>query len=517
MLQSKYDGKFRMTDTLIITGWGYEDYACAAAVALVKFPDADVSGCSKRRLPEMLTEFARDKNLSFKRIFILGVSAAAEPVDFISACAKLASKNVKIEFISCYPLPEGIPQKLGRKISCYISEVSDDVSLTELAASYFKIDPGSSRISALVRIASLPVKRLSSAELAWRKLIAATASRYRRFQDSKAYGRVIAALAKGIAPDERLKEMAEEFSKYGRRELKGKSKAIEKLRDLSKSLGTEGHCRVLIIGETGTGKETVAYLIHGHSMRGRDNENFIAFNCADLSPQLLESRLFGHEKGAFTGADTQRRGAFELANGGTLFLDEVAELPMEAQAGLLRVLQEGRFTRLGGEKEIEVDVRIIAATNKPLPEMVAKHKFREDLFYRLNVVNVHIPPLRERLEDIEDIANSYMRARNHISLNGKQIEELKTYAWPGNVRELENILERLIVLKEADVKKLVAEHKAFIAASANSMLSSDILDDVIRAHIRKVYDKCEGNLSRTKTVLGLGSVNTIKKYLKPVY
>ena len=136
--------------------------------------------------------------------------------------------------------------------------------------------------------------------------------------------------------------------------------------------------------------------------------------------------MFGHEKGTFTGADCQRRGAFEIANGGTLFLDEVGELTPEAQAGLLRVVQENRFRRLGGEKEIEVDVRIITATNRPLPDMMAKHEFREDLFYRLNVVPVHIPPLRERAEDIDDIANAYMRAQGQKPLSVEQLEALKS-------------------------------------------------------------------------------------------
>lgn len=503
-----------MTETLIITGWGHADYACAAAVALIKFPDAEVVGASKRRLPEMFEELSKQKELSFKKIFILGVSTAAEPQRFISACAKLASRNVKVEFISCCPLPDGMAEKLGRKLLTTIADDPDEQTLTEFVSRRFELDPAKTRVGAFIRIVATPEKKLSKADLAWCKLIAAAASRYRRFQDTKAYGKVIATLAKGISPDERLQDMAYEFSKYGQRELKGKSKAIERLWELAIMLGEEGRRRVLITGETGTGKETVAYLIHGHSTRGKEQEQFIAFNCADLSPQLLESRLFGHEKGAFTGADNQRRGAFELADGGTLFLDEVGELSLEAQAGLLRVVQEGRFTRLGGEKEIEVDVRIIAATNRPLPEMVAKHKFREDLFYRLNVINVHIPPLRERPEDIEDIANTYMRTRGYKPLIQEQIEILKTYNWPGNVRELENILERSIILDQVDLKSLLQEHQAFLAGAANPTPDSDHLEDVIRAHVKKVFDKCGGNLSRTAKVLDLGSVNTIKKYLK---
>lgn len=503
-----------MAETLIITGWGHDDYACAAAVVLMKYPDAEVVGASKRRLPEMFEELAKGKELSLKRIFILGVPTTAEPQRFISTCAKLASRNVKIEFISCYPLPDGMTEKLGRKLFPTIADDPDEQTLTELVSRRFELDSAKTRVGFFIRIAVTPERKLSKADLAWCKLIAAAASRYRSFQDTKAYGKAIVTLAKGISPDERQKAMIEEYIKNGRRELKGRSKAIEELWELIATLGKEGNCRILITGETGTGKETVANLIHGYSTRGEECDGFIAFNCADLSPQLLESRLFGHVKGAFTGADRERRGAFDLANGGTLFLDEVGELSLNAQAGLLRVIQESRFTPLGGEEEKEVDVRIIAATNRPLPEMIAKGEFRQDLFYRLNVMNVHIPPLRERPEDIEDIANFYMRGRGQKILDKEQIADLQTYSWPGNIRELENILERSIILSRTDFKSLLQEHQVFLAGAANSAPSSEYLEDVIKAHIKKVYNKCGGNLSRTAKVLDLGSVNTIKKYLK---
>ncbi|MFA6294153.1 MAG: sigma-54 dependent transcriptional regulator, partial [Victivallales bacterium] len=265
----------------------------------------------------------------------------------------------------------------------------------------------------------------------------------------------------------------------------------------------------LITGETGTGKETVANLIHGHSPRSA--EPFIAFNCADLTPQLLESRLFGHEKGAFTGADKQKKGAFEIANGGTLFLDEVAELPLDAQAGLLRVLQEGRFFRLGGEKEVEVDVRVIAATNRNLPNAVKTGDFREDLFYRLNVINIHIPPLRERPEDIEVIANDIIARHGLKKLSAKQVEDLKAYQWPGNVRELENILERAVVLGIDDFGKIIAEQRKML--SSTELPQSDLLEDAVKLHARRIRDKNDGNNTRTAKSLGI-SLNTLKKYLK---
>ena len=200
-----------------------------------------------------------------------------------------------------------------------------------------------------------------------------------------------------------------------------------------------------------------------------------------------------------------------MADGGTLFLDEVAELPSEAQAGLLRVIQEGRFFRLGGEDEIEVDVRIITATNRTLPEMTAAGTFREDLFYRLNVVNIHIPPLRDRPEDIPVIANNFMINHNHKKLSGTQISTLQSYQWPGNVRELENILERFIVLEESDFSILLNEHRKMLVST--SVVKSDKLEDVIRRHAQNMLDKHEGNKTRTAKAMEV-SLNTLKKYLQ---
>jgi Nif-specific regulatory protein len=209
---------------------------------------------------------------------------------------------------------------------------------------------------------------------------------------------------------------------------------------------------VLIRGETGTGKELIAGAIHHNSLRAA--RNFVKVNCAALQENLLESELFGHEKGAFTGADKQRVGRFEQADGGTLFLDEVGDMSANTQAKILRVLQEHEFERLGGTRTLRTDVRVIAATNRPLAQMVANGQFREDLYYRLNVVSIDMPPLRERKDDIPALAGFFLKrfaGELKKRLDGLAPDALKLlmrYNWPGNIRELENAIERAVLLTE---------------------------------------------------------------------
>jgi transcriptional regulator with GAF, ATPase, and Fis domain len=209
---------------------------------------------------------------------------------------------------------------------------------------------------------------------------------------------------------------------------------------------------VLIRGETGTGKELIAGAIHHNSLR--NSRNFVKVNCAALQENLLESELFGHEKGAFTGADKQRVGRFEQADGGTLFLDEIGDMSANTQAKILRVLQEHEFERLGGTRTLRVDVRLIAATNRSLPQMVAHGQFREDLYYRLNVVSIETPPLRERKEDINALAAFFLKRfagelkKRVDGLSNDAVKLLMRYNWPGNIRELENAIERGVLLTE---------------------------------------------------------------------
>lgn len=234
----------------------------------------------------------------------------------------------------------------------------------------------------------------------------------------------------------------------------GTSKAIKHIYELIEKV-SNSDSTVLILGESGTGKELVAKNIHFKSARA--NRPFIPVNCGAIPTELLESELFGHEKGAFTGAVASRVGRFELADGGTIFLDEIGEMQPILQVKLLRVLQERSFERIGGIKTVNVDVRIVAATNQNLEDAVATGRFREDLFYRLNVIPIDIPPLRERTEDILPLCDYFIEkhskrfGRNPIRLTDDAMKMFISYHWPGNVRELENTVERLLVLKDDDV------------------------------------------------------------------
>jgi len=341
---------------------------------------------------------------------------------------------------------------------------------------------------------------------------------YRNYQDEKSYAKAIAYLANGVSEtgwDSESRRVVNHYRRYGNRELVGSSSRIKKLRERIDRIASFPDARVLILGESGTGKETVASQIHNKSPRR--NEPFYAFNCASVTPELLEDRFFGHEKGAFTGADRQVLGLFELANGGTLFLDEIGELPLDAQGLLLRVLEGGRFLRVGGREEIAVDVRLVTATNRNLPARVREGKFREDLYQRLNVVQLRIPSLREHMEDVKDIADGWWLQHHRKHLSEEQIAALIEYAYPGNVRELLNLLERATVIGEDDFTELINEHKEMNAGLTDTAVSElagapEELDSVVRIHVRKIFDKYGQNLSKTAVALKVAR-NTVRKYL----
>jgi len=254
-----------------------------------------------------------------------------------------------------------------------------------------------------------------------------------------------------IEQNRALKKQLEDLRAKG--QMIGASPSFRRMMTLIEQIA-DSSATILIQGESGTGKELVARTIHERS--ARRNGPFVAVNCAALPETLLESELFGYEKGAFTGAGGRKEGRFELAGGGTLFLDEVADLSLVTQPKILRVLQEGEFERLGGTRTLQVDVRIVTATNQDLAGMVKEKRFREDLYYRLNVITIRVPPLRERHEDIRVLAQHYLRvyaAKNGRKLEGftgEAVERLESYAWPGNVRELENLIERSVLLARKD-------------------------------------------------------------------
>jgi len=301
----------------------------------------------------------------------------------------------------------------------------------------------------------------------------------------------------------------------------GKSKAMEKILDLVKKVSASDST-VLITGESGTGKEMLAREIHQHSMR--KNGPFVVVDCGALVETLFESELFGHVKGSFTGAHETKHGRFEVANNGTIFLDEISNISLNIQAKLLRAIQEREVTRVGSSKPIKVNVRIIAATNEDLSLAVKEGKFREDLFYRLSVVPIHLPPLRERKEDIPFLVNHFLAKYNRKTkkrinkVNRDVMKALMEYDWPGNIRELENTIERAVVLSKND--EIQPEDLLYHGiSSASSFLTSVIgkdksLEEVEREYIKAVLTAHHWNKSRAAKILGIDRKTLLAKIKK---
>jgi DNA-binding NtrC family response regulator len=290
----------------------------------------------------------------------------------------------------------------------------------------------------------------------------------------------------------------------------GKSERMQKIFDVISQVAPT-KASVLITGESGVGKEIIADAIHFNSPR--KDRPYIKVHCAALTETLLESELFGHEKGAFTGAIARRRGRFELANGGTIFLDEIGEINQSVQIKILRVLHEKKFERVGGEETIDVDVRIISATNKDLKQEIKNGNFREDLYYRLNVVNLHVPPLRERKDDIPLLMTTFLK--EFTEENKKKIEGidpkarliLSQYSWPGNVRELRNCIESAVVLCKGTIIN-IDDLPPYLRASSEKdyiKLNTGIsLADAEKQIITLTLNRYGGNKSKTAEILGIG-------------
>ncbi len=294
----------------------------------------------------------------------------------------------------------------------------------------------------------------------------------------------------------------------------GNSEAMQKVLHEVGSIA-QSSSSVIITGESGTGKELIAKAIHSNS--SRKYFPMVSVHCGALTESILESELFGHEKGAFTGAILDRKGRFEMANGGTIFLDEIATISTKMQIELLRVLETKRFMRVGGNKEISSDFRVICATNKDLKKMVENGTFREDLFYRLNVVNIEVPPLRERIEDIKLLVDYFIKkyckamSKSLVNIDSAALKRLEQFEYPGNVRELENMIERAIVIgngKEIRLKDLPLG-KEIVSSNVES------LDELEKKHILQILNKYDWNISRSAKALKVDRVtlyNKIKKH-----
>ena len=496
---------------LILTGWGYSEYVAAAAAALKALKgDAEIKGVSKRRLPELLEEISvQNGNGTLSAVYILGVSLSGDPERLASALAKLRSKSVAVTWISAVEMPDVIAEKVSSLLESKVL----DASLLEAVGQAFSVDV--EPFKPLLKESG----KVSGDMRDYLKLIAAAQFHYRNYQDESLYAKTVRYLANGVRPvawDGEVKDAIAHYDRYGDRELIGKSAVVAKLQERINRVAVHERARVMILGESGTGKETVAQQIHTKSPRCR--MPFVSFNCGSVTTDLLEDRFFGHEKGAFTNAVERTDGLFLQADGGTLFLDEIGDMPIEVQALLLRVLEGGRFMRVGGREELKCDVRLITATNRDLPKLVKEGKFREDLYQRLNVVQMRTPSLREHKEDIPVIANAWWRKfHGNRTLSETQIAALMDYAYPGNVRELMNILDRATALEEDDFDLLMREHKEMNAGLAGNLeLKSgripDKLEDAVKIHVRRVYEKYGQNITRTAEALDV-SRNTVRKYL----
>ncbi|HEY2325569.1 MAG TPA: sigma-54 dependent transcriptional regulator [Thermoanaerobaculia bacterium] len=307
--------------------------------------------------------------------------------------------------------------------------------------------------------------------------------------------------------------------------LVGKSPRMQKLfEEIEMVANTDAN--VFIVGESGSGKEVVANTIHSLSPRRR-NKPFIAFNCGAIASSLIESEIFGHEKGAFTNAIKRREGYFETAKGGTVFLDEITEMPIELQVKLLRVLEEGKFRRVGGNEEINMDARIIAASNRDPQKAIADGKMREDLYYRLNVFPIEVPPLRERLEDIPLFSHFFLQKLNESEdkkveeIDGEFIEALQGYEWPGNVRELRNVINRAFIMARTNVltvdclpDKLLGARKRRNKNAVQIPLGQP-MEEVERIVIEETLNMTDGDRRKTAEILGISYktlYNKTKKY-----
>ncbi len=308
--------------------------------------------------------------------------------------------------------------------------------------------------------------------------------------------------------------------------LVGKSPAMQRLFDEIEMVANTD-ANVFIVGESGSGKEVVANTIH--SLSRRRNKPFIAFNCGAISPTLIESEIFGHEKGAFTNAIKRREGYFELAKGGTVFLDEITEMPIDLQVKLLRVLEEGKFRRVGGNEEINIDARIIAASNRDPQKAIVDGKMREDLYYRLNVFPIEVPPLRNRLEDIPLFSHFFLQKLNETeekkveNIESDFIEALQAYEWPGNVRELRNVINRAFIMARTNAltveslpEKLLGARKRR-AKNAVTIPLGRPMEEVERIVIEETLHMTEGDRRKTAEILGISYktlYNKTKKYKK---
>lgn len=500
-------------------GWGSVDGSLAAMLVRGLRGDAEAFPVA----PENLTDWLEAEGKCFRAIYIINTFFAGDAKRAEMVLKRLKRKGVQIEiaFHKRAQAPAALTVELAAKdLVKYFTKDGGDLDLEDEIKRRFRISTdGLSNIGDLVISDTYCVSNEPAVEL-----IKVGMWHFEMYGRNDIFNEVVHVLADNEGRSrwsKKLLEAVEHYRRFGRRGLIGDSPAMRKLRDDVRRLTQYPNSRVMIFGESGTGKETVAMQLHYGSTRNK--HKFVAFNCATVNPELIESRLFGYEKGSFTGAYQQTDGVFEAANGGTLFLDEIGEMSLDVQGILLRTLENGTIQRMGSTEEIPVDVRLITATNRNLVEMVKEGKFRADLYHRLNAIQIRIPPLREHKEDIASIVSAWNAWRQKPNskylepLNIQAIAALESYDYPGNVRELLNILERADVMGETDYAKLIDDYRT-MNAGLEDVVSDEFdgvpedLDGAMRYHVRRLYDKYKKNLTKTAEALKV-SRNTVRKYL----
>jgi len=508
---------------VIVTTNG-SDGAASAALLLRLDPGAEILTTSAARLPETLRELA-GRETAPNTVHLCGVGLDGEPGELMPLLETLADRGAALVWYCgrgyLDPYAETLSPhcrtafvEAGGNAGAVAAALGDDLArdartelLLELGREYARREDGKSQ-----------------AHRDWHALMAEATSRYFRFGDRDAYPRAIRQLA-GLLPvtGEELRR-SREATRSGPLPV-GNSRVMKRLRERIAKVAPSAE-PVLVLGPSGSGKELVARAVHAGSARAE--KIFLPINCATLasSHDLAHDRLFGHVKGAYTGATHGEQGAFEAADGGTLFLDEVAELPLGAQTNLLRVLEEGRITPLGTQEARTVDVRLIAATNQDLRGMIAEKRFREDLFHRLNILVLPVPALVERREDMRSIARSVLHELAESGLHLKITEEdwgiAEAYDWPGNVRQLRNLIKRAAILGESLGAVIAEERQAGPLASASPDLAlfrparaGEVRPEaeIRSAYARHVLGLFDGNRTRAAEALGI-SPNTLRARLE---
>ena len=504
------------------------DGACAAAVALLRFPQADLMISSASSIGYSLGVISGQRSVP-SEIHVCGIGVRCDWDEVVKPVAALADKGTEIVWYCgrgyldeehdrfeqiCAPVfvaagsnTSAVCQHLGLEADAHAG------FLTQLAL----YDPA---------IGAEPKPPTEKQDL-WCDFINGSALQYFKYMDRSAYADAIRKLARNDL-DEDVRRTAEVFRQSGAKYLLvGRSRVLSGLKDrIRRCADTDEH--VLIFGETGVGKECVAHLLHERSSRAM--EAFVAVNCAMFagSIELANSELFGHKKGAFTGAASDRQGKLLAANGGVLFLDELGELPPEVQAKLLRVLEDGDIVPVGSDRPTgKVNVRIVAATNRDLPQMIREGKFREDLFHRLNVLRIHVPPLREHSQDIRQIAESTLSglaaSYETPKLTDRDIGLLREYEWPGNVRQLIQVLKRWACLGGTLRELLGEERQLGLTVGDGISTPSGLLpttkdavkplEEIRREYAAHALALHDGKIAATAKALGI-AVNTLKKLVR---